>query len=170
MIGLLDYDAQISTSTRIIIPNLEIMKLATYYKLEENKFCRLLDLNDTELSSYDKIYFFSETAGEPQIPPAFLRTNNVIFGGTAFTGGIYQPFKNSIVDYTIARPTIYKEFLKNKYNDGVKTKVIGHVLDDSYYRIFLNGQQLPIPPIHPNKRLIIYDRDLFCNNWENILD
>ncbi len=165
MIGLLDYDAQISTSTRIIIPNLEIMKLATYYKLEENKFCRLLDLNDTELSSYDKIYFFSETAGEPQIPPAFLRANNVIFGGTAFTDGVYKPFENSIIDYTIARPAIYKEFLKEKYNNGIKTEVIGHVLDDSYYRIFLNDQQLPIPPINIRKRILIYDRNFLHNNW-----
>ena len=34
MIGLVDYDIQVSTSSQLIIPNLEIMKLATYYKLE----------------------------------------------------------------------------------------------------------------------------------------
>lgn len=87
MIGLLDYDIQVSTSNQIIIPNLEIMKLATYYKREENTYCRLLDFTDTELSNYDKIFFFSELAHHPQIPKQFLRANNVIFGGTAFTDG-----------------------------------------------------------------------------------
>ena len=36
------------------------MKLATYYKLEEKQFCRLMSLDETELTAYDKIYFFSE--------------------------------------------------------------------------------------------------------------
>lgn len=169
MIGLVDYDLQLSTSTQLLVPNLEIMKLATYYKLEENTFCRLINLNETELTGYDKIYFFSETSIAPEIPPMFLRANNVIFGGTTFTNGIYEPFENSIIDYTIAKPLIYKNFLKEKYDSGIKTKVIEHVLDDSYYRIFLNNQQLPAPPILPHKRLIIYDRDIFQNNWENIL-
>ena len=105
---------------------------------------------------------------KPQIPPAFLRANNVIFGGTTFTQGAYQPFENSVIDYTIARPSIYKEFLKNKYDSGIKTKVIEHVLDDSYYRIFINNKQLPIPPINPKKRLIIYDRNFFQDNWQTI--
>ena len=61
MIGLLDYDWCSSKSTTSLIPNLEIMKLATYYKIEENKYCRLLDLNEESLDSYNKIYFFSES-------------------------------------------------------------------------------------------------------------
>ena len=169
MIGLLDYDIQVSTSNQIIIPNLEIMKLATYYKREENTYCRLLDLTDTELASYDKIFFFSELAHNPRIPEQFLRATNVIFGGTAFTEGEYKPFKNSIIDYTVARPTIYKEFLKEKYNNGIKTKVIGHVLDDAYYRIFLNDSILPIPPINARKRIFIYDRNILHNNWQEVI-
>ena len=169
MIGLVDYDLQVSTSTQILIPNLEIMKLATYYKIEENTFCRLIDLDETELEAYNKIYFFSETSEELNVPIAFLRAKNIIFGGTAFTNGIYKPFDNSIIDYTIARPAIYKNFLKEKYQSGIKTKVIGHVLDDSYYRIFLDNKQLPIPPIKPKQRLIIYDRNIFQNDWERIL-
>ena len=99
-----------------------------------------------------------------------MRANNIIFGGTTFTGGIYKPFKNSIIDYTIAKPTIYKDFLKMKYNNGIKTKVIEHVLDDSYYRIFLDHKQLPMPPIHRNKRLIIYDKDFLHDNWQFIIN
>lgn len=60
MIGLVDYDLYSSTSVHLAPPNIEIMKLATYYKTEENKFCRLLHLDETELTPYDKIFVFSE--------------------------------------------------------------------------------------------------------------
>lgn len=169
MIGLIDYDLQTSTSTNMLIPNIEIMKLATYYKIEENQFCRLIDLNETELSSYDKIYFFSEQEIQPKVPAQFLRVNNVIFGGTAFTNGIYKPFENEIIDYTIPRPTIYKEFLKEKYNEGVKTKVIAHTLDDTYYRNYAGKNKLPIPPVLPKKRIILYDKDFFYSDWEQTM-
>ena len=41
MIGLLDYDWLQSKKTSVLIPNLEIMKLATYYKVEENHFSHI---------------------------------------------------------------------------------------------------------------------------------
>lgn len=145
------------------------MKLATYYRVEENTFCRLIPLDDTNLDNYNKIYFFSETSRNPIVPPAFLRANNVEFGGSSFTNGKYKPFNNEIIDYTIARPTIYKDFLKEKYRSGIKTKVIEHVLDDSYYRMFVNGKLMPIPPIYPRKRLFLYDTDFFYDQWSETL-
>lgn len=169
MIGLVDLDLQQSTSKTLLVPNLEIMKLATYYRVEENQFCRLINLNEQELSSYDKIYFFSEEETQPEVPPQFLRANNVIFGGTAFTNGIYKPFENEIIDFTIARPSIYKEFLKDKYNDGIKTSVIAHVLDDSYYRNYAGKNKLPLTPVRRNKRFFLYDKDFFYPDWENTI-
>ena len=144
------------------------MKLATYYKREENHFCRLLTLEEQELESYDKIYFYSETSIHPTIPEQFLRANNVEYGGTAFTKK-YIPFKNQIIDYTIPRPTIYKEFLKQKYNDGVKAKIISHVLDDSYYRNYAGENKLPLTPVLPRKRFYLYDKDFFYPDWEETL-
>lgn len=170
MIGLVDYDIYSSTSGRLIIPNIEIMKLATYYRVEENQFCRLLDLNEQDLSFYDKIYFFSESAVCPQIPEPFLRANNVVFGGTAFTNGIYKPFENEIIDFTIPRPAIYKEFLKDKLNDGIKAKVIEHVLDDTYYRHYAGENKLPMPAIIPRKRVILYDTDFFQPGWQEMIE
>lgn len=168
MIGLLDYDILSSNKNSILIPNIEIMKLATYYKTEEQQFCRLLTLDEQELSSYDKIYFFSEKEKLPSVPEQYLRANNVQFGGTAFTKE-YIPFKNSIIDYTLPRPTIYKDFLKQKYNDGVRAKVINHVLDDSYYRMYAGLDKLPIPPIKMKKRVYIFDKNFFINDWKEIL-
>ena len=169
MIGLVDYDIQNFSTSKFIVPNLEIMKLATYYKTEENLFCRLLSLKEEDLSGYEKIYFLSETHEVPQIPEQFLRSPVVEYGGTAFTNGKYLPFKNSLIDFTLPRPAIYKEYLKGKYDDGIKAKVIANVLDSSYYRCYAGNERLPIPPVLSNKKVILYDRDFFYPNWREIL-
>lgn len=170
MIGLVDYDLQTSTSVKLTAPNIEIMKLATYYKIEENKFCRLISLEEKELSSYEKIYFFSESDIRPIIPEPFLRASNIIYGGTGFTDKVYHPFENSIIDYTIPRPIIYKEYLKQKYEDGVKAKIISHILDDTYYRCYASNNKLPQPPIIKKKRVFLYDREFFYDDWKSIIN
>lgn len=169
MIGLLDADWNLSTSTTALIPNIEIMKLASYYKLEENQFCRLLTFDDTDLDGYDKIYVFSELHQNLKLPRVFLRQSNIIFGGSALTNGEYIPFENSLIDYTIPRPAIYKEVLKQKYNDGIKAKVISKVLDNTYYRNYARENKLPLPAILPNKQLLLYDRDFFYPDWKDTI-
>lgn len=168
MVGLVDYDWQTSTSLTRLIPNLEIMKIATYYRIEKNTFCRLLSLEEEDLSVYEKIYFFSEAESSPQIPSHFLKAKNMIYGGTAFTGN-YQPFEESIIDYTIARPLIYKDVLKQKYSEGAKAKVVAHVLDDSYYRMYAGDAELPVPPIRKNKKLYLFDKEVFHPGWQSVI-
>ena len=146
------------------------MKLASYYKKEENKFCKLVSLEDSELSAYEKIYFFSQQERYPQIPESFLKADNVIYGGTAFTNRIYVPFENSLIDYTIPRASVYGQILKDKYNDGIKANVIKHILDDTYYRMYAGNNKLPIPPIIPKKRVYLYDIDIFYPEWKEILN
>ena len=169
MIGLIDLDLQTSTSTTSLIPNLEIMKLAAFYTQEKNIFCRLINLEETELSGYDKIYIFSENQHHSPVPPQFLQCSNVIYGGTGFTNGRYYPFKESLIDYMIGRPIIYKEFLQDKYKNGVKPKIINQVLDNSYYRMYAEKERLPIPPMFPNKKVINYDIDFFYPDWKEII-
>ena len=169
MIGLLDWDIYQQSASKRLVPNLEIMKLATYYLREQNKFCQLLTPDTQELSNYDKIYYFSEAEMLPKIPEQFSRANNIIFGGTAFTQQ-YQPFENSLIDFLPANTKIYKNFLKQKYADGAKAKVVNAFLDDSYYRMFADKTQLPIPPIFPNKHIYIYDKNLFIGSWKEILN
>lgn len=84
MIGLVDLNFQ-KAEKSLPPPNLEIMKLAEYYKYEENKYCRLINLDETELTGYEKIYIFSENDNCIDIPEAFRRANNIILGGSAFT-------------------------------------------------------------------------------------
>lgn len=170
MIGLIDYDLQTSTSLKLVPPNIEIMKLAAYYRQEENHFCRLMSLEETELSAYDMIYIFSEADNYPQLPDPFKRADNVVLGGTAFTNGQYIPFNNEIIDFTIPRTYIYKEFLKEKYTTGVKTKTLEHILDDSYYRMYAGDKLLPIPPVLPRQRMYIYDKNIFVGDWLEIFN
>jgi len=170
MVGLLDYDCLQSRLSTKIIPNLEIMKLATYYKIEENQFCRLLTLDEQELDSYDKIYFFSEVGKKLLIPEQFLRAKNVIYGGSAFTNGEYIPFENEIIDYTIPRIGIYKDFLKQKYDDGIKAKVISKALDNTYYRNYAGENKLPIPLVLPQKQVYLFDRKFFYPDWKETIE
>lgn len=170
MIGLLDLDWFYSSTNKELIPNLEIIKLAAYYKLEENIFCRLIRPDETDLSSYDRIYVYNETASSPQLSEAFSRANNVIYGGTAYTNGIYVPFNESLIDFTLPRLDIYKEFLKEKYQAGVKTEVINRFLDSAYYRCYAGTEFLPIPPMRKNKRIYLYDHEFFYDGWQDVLN
>lgn len=170
MIGLLDLQLQSWNKPQLCPPNLEIMKLATYYKLEENQFCRLINLDETEFSGYDKIYVFSESVNYTTVPEALRRASNVIYGGTAFTNGKYVPFENKIIDYTLARPRIYTEFLKDKYTAGLKEIEITRLLDNSYYRWRAGDAELPLPAILKRHRIYIYDIDFFQEGWRKIID
>ena len=146
------------------------MKLATYYQQEENTFCRLINLDETELTNYKKIYIFSESKDFTTVPEAFLRAPNIIYGGTAFTGGIYIPFENKLIDYTIAKTRIYHNFLKEKRAAGMEDKQISKWLDNSYYRWRAGETELPLPSIQKRHRLYIYDKDFFQEGWRKIMN
>ena len=170
MIGLVDLQLQSWDKTQLCPPNLEIMKLATYYQNEENKFCRLISLNETEFGGYEKVYIFSESKDFVTVPEAFRRAPNVIYGGTAFTNGIYVPFENRMIDYTIARARIYANFLKEKYNNmELKDTEVNKFLDNTYYRWHAGQEELPLPAIRKRHRIYIYDNDFFQYDWRKII-
>jgi len=170
VIGLVDLQLQLWQKPSLCPPNLEIMKLATYYQQEENKFCRLINLDETELTSYEKIYIFSESKDFVTVPDIFKRADNIIYGGTAFTNGKYVPFENKLIDYTIARTRIYHDFLKDKRVAGIKDIEIARLLDNSYYRWHAGEDVLPLPAIQKRHRIYIYDIDFFQDGWRNIID
>ena len=151
-------------------PNLEIMKIANYYRTEENKFCRLINLDETELESYDKIYVCSESTAYTEVPEHFKRASNVLYGGTAFTNNVYVPFENSIIDYTLPHTFIYKEFLKEKNFAGLPINETLNLLDSTYYRYHAGDNILPLPVIHKRKKVYIYDNDLFQQDWHPIIN
>lgn len=170
MIGLVDLQLQSWDKPQLCPPNLEIMKLATYYQQEENKFCRIINLDETDLTKYDKIYIFSESKDYITVPEHFKRAPNVIYGGTAFTNGIYVPFENKLIDYTLAKTRIYYEFLREKRAAGLDDKEIDKLIDNSYYRWHAGKEELPIPPVYKRHRLYVYDVDFFQEGWRKTLD
>ncbi len=170
MIGLVDLQLQSWDKPQLCPPNLEIMKLATYYQTEENKFCRLIGLNETEFGGYEKVYIFSESKDFITVPDAFKRATNVIYGGTAFTNGKYVPFENKLIDYTLARTRIYHDFLKKKRADGLNDKEIEHLLDNSYFRWHAGEEELPVPAVYKRHRLYVYDVDFFQDGWRKVMD
>jgi hypothetical protein len=113
---------------------------------------------------------FSESKEYITVPEAFRRADNVIYGGTAFTNDIYVPFENELIDFTLPRPAIYGEFLKEKYAAGILEKDINHFLDNTYYRWHAGEAILPLPAVHRRKRVYIYDRDFFQDGWRNIVE
>ena len=170
MIGLVDLQLQSWDKPQLCPPNLEIMKLATYYQQEENKFCRIINLDETEFGGYDKIYVFSESKNFVTVPEALRRAPNVIYGGTAFTNGKYIPFENELIDYTLARTFIYKQFLKDKRQAGLEDIEISRLLDNTYYRWHAGNKVLPLPAIRKRHRIYIYDKDFFQEGWRTIID
>ena len=170
MIGLVDLQLQSWNKPQLCPPNLEIMKLATYYQREENKFCRLINLDETEFSGYETIYIFSESKDFITVPEALKRSPNVVYGGTAFTNGKYVPFENKLIDYTLAHPRIYTQFLKDKRAAGLPDREIEHLLDNSYYRWHAGTEVLPLPSVYKRKRLYVYDIDFFQEGWRKIMD
>lgn len=166
MIGLLDLD--LMNDKKLGIPNVEIMKLSSYYQQEERQFCRLLRLDENDLSTYDKIYIASENENYV-IPENYKKAKNVFYCGSGFNNGVYVPFKNKLIDYSIPKPGIYKGYLNEKYSIGFPAKDINDFLDNSYYRCYAGEDWLPMPPIMKRKRVFLYDRDFFYDDWEKIM-
>ena len=170
MIGLVDLQLQSWDKPQLCPPNLEIMKLAAYYQQEENKFCRLIGLNEKEFGGYEKVFVFSESKDFITVPEALKRATNVIYGGTAFTNGKYIPFENKLIDYTIARPYIYKDFLKVKHSEGIQDIEITRLLSNSYYRWHAGTEELPLPAVKKRHRMYIYDKDFFQDGWREVIN
>ena len=70
----------------------------------------------------------------------------------------------------MARPRIYIEFLKEKYQAGITEQEINKVLNNSYYRRFAGKDELPLPVIQKRHRLYVYDRDFFQEGWRPLVD
>lgn len=146
------------------------MKLATYYQAEENKFCRLINLDEQEFGGYEKVYIFSESRDYITVPEAFRKADNVIYGGTAFTNGKYIPFENKLIDYTLARTRIYTQFLRDKYQAGLQEIELNRLWENSYYRWHAGDAVLPLPSIRKRHRIYIYDIDFFQEGWREVID
>lgn len=133
-IGLLDQDAILSPET--FYPNLEIMKLSSYYKKNKN-FVSLI-LNPKEVDRYTKIVLRKDTNDENYLSNLFLN-KKCEYGGLAFTNNIYKPLEkeieNCIPDISIYNSYFNKILLKLKKGEILKRKF----LQSSYIRLSTDG-------------------------------
>lgn len=134
-IGLLDQDALSSPNT--FLPNLEIMKLSTYYKKNKNYVSFILDPNKIE--RYNKVVLRKDMNDGEYLSELFLE-DKCEYGGLAFTNGVYVPLAEEIED-SVPDISIYNSYFKKiligkkKYEDLQRK-----LLKSSFIRLSSNGQ------------------------------
>ena len=158
MIGLIDCEA-LNRKTKFI-PNLEIMKLYAYYKNEG--LARLL-LDDSLSDACSLIYVRKDTE-ESTIPYSWLKDKKVIWGGKAFTNGRYVPLSEDI-ENTMPSYRVYNNYIKDTLTTDLQKKSPELTyLDYSFIRLH-NGYPIQKRHIREGMPLLIYDDDLFIDNY-----
>ena len=106
MIGLIDCD--MLQRGMSFFPNLDLMKLYSYYKAFDS--CKLIRPKD-DISYYSKLYIWKDLK-ESYINDKFWGHNNIITGGLYFNNNQHKPFDN--IDIENASPSIklYSDFFK----------------------------------------------------------
>jgi hypothetical protein len=99
-IGLLDQDLLLRPGH--FCPNLEIMKLSTYYKNQKEIVRLILDARTTD--QYREVIIRKDKI-DNSYPDTLFGKQNISFGGLAFTNNKYKPMpdemENSLPDITI---------------------------------------------------------------------
>lgn len=134
-IGLLDQDA-ISSPTSFL-PNLEIMKLSTYYKKNKNFVSFILD--PSKIERYTKI-ILRKDMNDGEYLSNILLEDKCEYGGLAFTNGIYVPLpleiENSIPDISIYNSYFKKVLIGKKKYEDLKRRI----LRSSFIRLSSDGK------------------------------
>lgn len=162
-IGLLDQDALSSPST--FHPNLEIMKLSTYYKKSKNFVSFILNLDN--IDRYTKIVLRKDIDDENYLSNILLdkRCN---YGGLAFTNNIYSPLdisiENSVPDFSIYNSYFNKILIKEKSYETLRKKYSR----GSFVRLSTNGKDCNLDIskgiLNGARRgydIYVYDNDVF---------
>lgn len=112
-IGLLDQDALLYPKE--FIPNLEIMKLSSFYKKKRHYVTLILNPDKTE--RYSKILLRKDKKDNIYLSNLLLQ-DKCSYGGLAFTNGIYAPMdleiENSVPDISIYNSYFRKFSIKEK--------------------------------------------------------
>lgn len=105
-IGLLDQDALFSPDS--FHPNLEIMKLSTYYKKSKNFVSLILD--PSKIERYNKVILRKDISDGDYLSNLFFE-EKCEYGGLAFTNDIYVPLPEEI-ENTVPDISIYNSYFK----------------------------------------------------------
>lgn len=156
-IGLIDDDLRKPPSN--LYPNLEIMKLASYYK--KNRDIVELCTNYSKYERYSKIIFRKNH--HPEDFPTMLMSkarDRMEYGGLAFSSNIYIPMENDI-EKSLPDVTIYDKInIENKN----KSKLFKRKLNKTCIRL-----QTANDIYCTSKRFLVYDKDAFYQPLYNEL-
>lgn len=132
-IGFIDQDALSSPET--FHPNLEIMKLSTYYKKSKNYVSFILDPSKSE--RYNKIILRKDESNGDYLSDLIL-DKRCSYGGRAFTNDIYIPLEeeieNCVPDLSIYN-SYFNRILTGKKQYETKKKAY---LNSSFVRLSTN--------------------------------
>lgn len=168
-IGLIDWDLLTCSSGRI--PNLDLMKLSTYYKKNREITKLLIDFNNMNL--YNKIYLKQDFSYK--YPSDLLVNRNLIFEGMKFSNNIYtsslsEEIHNSNPDYNLYDNILNRKLIKFKSEEEDNFK---NFLNSNLVRLSFNNKDCNIKnKIDSNRGNIkIYDYNaLHLNDIEEVLD
>lgn len=137
-IGL--YDLDLATYVPIAF-NLEIMKLAAYYKRKGE----IVSLSPTFSPERHKLFILRKDYNDGNFPEYLLTTPNLQYGGLAFSNDVYQP-----MDLDIERikpdPSVYKN-THARYINGPgtmreKEKIFKNLMEAEHCRLSLDGKNI----------------------------
>lgn len=133
-IGL--YDADMLTYSHTA-PNLELMKLAAYYKQKQHitvmtkNFCP---------EKYSK-YIYQKDYNDGYYPQNFRQFSNIKCGGLAFSNNIYKPLPYEI-EKMIPDKTIYDNMYSIFGTNKDKERIFKICLNAQHLRLSLDGQNI----------------------------
>lgn len=138
-IGLYDMDM----NTYTLVPfNLEIMKLAAYYK----KKGEIVVLSPTYCPERHTKFIIRKDYNDGNYPPQFATTPNVEYGGNAFTNNTYKPLP---LEIEMMKPdsSIYTKMQSvieqaAGYETATKKKIFKNMMEAEHCRLSLDGKTI----------------------------
>ena len=135
-VGIMDADM----STYTLVPfNLEVMKLSAYYK----KKGEIVVLSPSFTPERHQKFFYRKDYDDGEYPLALATTENVEYGGLAFSNNVYKPLPLDI-ERMKPDPTIY-----NKMEQVIKgttaanrKKIFDNMMEAEHCRLSLDGKTI----------------------------
>jgi hypothetical protein len=156
-------DADMSTYT--LVPfNLEVMKLAAYYK----KKGEIVILTPSFTPDRHQKYFYRKDYDDGDYPIDLLRHQNVEYGGLAFSNNVYVPLPPEI-EKMRPDPSIYEKMENVIMSaDGAaahKKKIFQNMMNSEHCRISLDGKTV-WPEFHKQFKFLKTARNLMIHDYD----
>jgi hypothetical protein len=156
-------DADMATYT--LVPfNLEVMKLAAYYKKEGE----IVILTPSFTPDRHQKYFYRKDYDDGDYPIDLLRHQNVEYGGLAFSNNVYVPLPPEI-EKMRPDPSIYEKMENVIMSaDGAaahKKKIFQNMMNSEHCRISLDGKTV-WPEFHKQFKFLKTARNLMIHDYD----